>query len=352
MSKKHFSTLLLVTVVVAVLVLLVPGKTAKESAFQKHHLLPGLATLVNDIEYVRLTGAGGETIVTLHRRGGKWLVAESSDYRADWTVLRQLLSDLAAAEVIEGKTSNPELYTRLGVEDVDAPDAGGLLIGFAEETGLPSLIVGNKAQGREGQYVRLSGSGQSALIDRVLTVPGDMQQWLDREIIDIQEGELVEISVTHPDGEQILLKKVSADDSDFELQQIPEGREVKSNWTVNSIGGSMADLRLDEVVPENDIDWSDAVGVSVLTADGLQVSAKLVSTQEQHWISLNASVYRPASSHEPVEPGVGTDVPLESAERVIQINERVTGWAYRIPQYKAEVLTKRMDDVLKPLESD
>ena len=59
MSKKHFSTLLLVTVVVAVLVLLVPGKTAKQSAFQKHRLLPGLATLVNDIEYVRLTGAGG-----------------------------------------------------------------------------------------------------------------------------------------------------------------------------------------------------------------------------------------------------------------------------------------------------
>jgi len=352
MSKKHFSTLLLVTVVVAVLVLLVPGKTAKESAFQKHHLLPGLATLVNDIEYVRLTGAGGETIASLHRRSGKWLVAESSDYRADWTVLRQLLSDLAAAEVIEGKTSNPELYPRLGVEDVDAPDAGGLLIGFAEETGLPSLIVGNKAQGREGQYVRLSGSGQSALIDRVLTVPGDMQQWLDREIIDIQEGELVEISVTHPDGEQILLKKVSADETDFELQKLPEGREIKSNYAVNSISGGMASLSLDEVVPESDIDWSDAVEVSVLTADGLQVAAKLVSREDQYWFSLSASAYKSASSGELAEPGIENQAPLELTERVIQINERVTGWAYRIPQYKAEVLTKRMDDVLKPLESD
>ncbi|MEE8340078.1 MAG: hypothetical protein V3R56_08020, partial [Xanthomonadales bacterium] len=96
MSKKHFSGLLLVTTVVAVLVLLVPGKTAKESAFHKHPLLPGLAALVNDIEYVRLTGAGGKIIATLNRRDGQWLVAESSDYRADWTVLRQLLSDLAA----------------------------------------------------------------------------------------------------------------------------------------------------------------------------------------------------------------------------------------------------------------
>jgi len=351
MSKKHFSTLLLVTVVVAVLVLLVPGKTAKENAFRKHRLLPGLATLVNDIEYVRVTGADGETIATLNRRGEKWLVAESSDYRADWTVLRKLLSDLAAAEVTEGKTSNPELYKRLGVEDVGSPDAAGLLIGFAEETGLPSLIVGNKAQGRQGQYVRLSGSDQSALIDRALTVPGDMQQWLEREIIDIQQAELVEISLTHPDGEQIVLQKASADDTDFELQKIPDGREVKSNWTVNSIGGGMAALRLDAVVRASDVDWSDAVKISVLTADGLQVSAQLVSIEDQHWISLSASVYRPARSQELVEADVETHAPLEPTERVNRITDRVSGWAYAIPQYKAEVLMKRMEDLLKPLDT-
>jgi len=352
MSKKHFSGLLLVTIVVAVLVLLVPGKTAKESAFQKPPLLPGLATLVNDIDYVQLTGAGGKIIATLNRHDGKWLVAESSDYRADWTVLRQLLSDLAAAEVIEGKTSNPEFYTRLGVEDVDGPDAAGILIGFAEETGLPSLIVGNEAQGRVGQYVRLSGSDQSALIGRVLSVPGDMQQWLVREIIDIQEGELVEISVTHPDGEQVLLQKVSADDADFQLQKIPKGREVKSNWTVNSIGGGLASLQLDAVVPASTIDWSDAMKVSFLTADGLQVSAQLATVEDQHWIGLSAGAYPEAGSGEPTDAGMEADAMPELTARVKQINERVSGWAYAIPQYKAEVLTKRMDDLLKSLETD
>lgn len=352
MSKKHFSGLLLVTIVVALLVLLVPGKTSKESAFQKHPLLPGLATLVNDIEYVQLIGAGGKIIATLNRQDGKWLVAESSDYRADWTVLRQLLSDLVAAEVIEGKTSNPEFYSRLGVEDVDGPDAGGILIGFAEETGLPSLIVGNKAQGRVGQYVRFSGHDQSALIGRVLSVPGDLQQWLEREIIDIAQGELVEISVTHPDGEQVILQKASADDADFQLQKIPEGREVKSNWTVNSIGGGMASLQLDAVVPASSIDWSDAVKVRILTADGLEVSAQLAIVEDQHWISLSASAYPEAGSGEPTDTGMEADAFLELTDRVSRINERVTGWAYEIPQYKAETLAKRMDDLLQPLDTD
>ena len=352
MGKKHFSSLLLVTVVVAVMILLVPGKTAKESLFQKHRLLPGLAEQVNEIETVRLTGAGGKTIATLNRRDGKWLVAESFDYRADWTALRQLLADLVAAEVIEGKTANPALYPRLGVEDVDSPEASGVLIGFTAESGLPSVIVGNKAQGREGQYVRLSSGDQSLLIGRALTVPGELQQWLDREVIDIQEGELVEISITHPDGEQIVLQKVSADDSDFQLQKIPEGREIQSAWTVNSIGGGLASLSLDAVVPENDIDWTDSVRIKLLTADGVQVSARLASSQEHYWLSLSASIYKPNSSADLVDAGDESQTSAEPSERVGMITDRVTGWAYRIPQYKAELLTKRMDDVLKPAEAE
>jgi len=345
MSKKHFSGLLLVTVVVAAIVLLIPGKTAKESAFVKRPLLPGMVTAVNEIEYIRLTGAAGETIATLTRPSGKWLLMESSQYPADWTVLRQLLTDLAAAEVIEEKTSKPELYSRLGVEDVAGPDAAGVLIVFAEETGLPSLIVGNKAQGREGQYVRLEGNDQSVLIDRALTVPKEMQQWLELDIIDIPEGELVEVSISHPEGERVHLLKASADDADFQLQNIPEGREIQSNWTVNSIGGSLASLRLDSVTPDKEIDWSDAVEIRILTADGLQVIAKLVSAQEQHWISLNAEVYQPSGSDESADVS-------GPAERANRINERVGGWAYEIPQYKSDTMTKRMEDLLQATESN
>jgi len=352
MSKKHFSALLLVTVVVAVLVLLVPGKTSKESSFQKHLLLPGLAALVNEIDYVQVSGAGGETIATLNRREGKWLVAESFDYLANWPVLRQLLSDLAVAEVVEGKTSNPKFYSRLGVQDMASPEASGVQIGFARETGVSSVIVGNKAQGREGQYVRLSGAGQSLLIDRVLNVPGDMQQWLGREIIDIQEGELVEVSIRHPDNEQILLLKVSADDTDFELQKIPEGREILSHWTVNSIAGGLVSLTLDAVVPESEIDWTDAVQIRFLAADGLRVSAQLVSAQEQFWISLRASADQAADFGESTNADPESEGVPGLTERLRRINDRVSAWAYAIPRHKAEVMTKRMDDLLNPLEAE
>ena len=37
----------------------------------------------------------------------------------------------------------------------------------------------------------------------------------------------------------------------------------------------------------------------------------------------------------------------ETNERAAAVNERVSGWAYRIPKYKYDAMTKRMEDLLK-----
>jgi len=220
MSKKHFSWLLLLTVATLALVLLVPTRTGKESTFERTTLLPELAALVNELDYLKLSSGGSGNVATFERREGSWRVLELSSYPADWSRLKALLSALAAAEVVEEKTSNPEFYSRLGVEDISGDGASGTLIEFAPATGLPALIVGNKATGREGQYVRLAEAQSSALLDRELDLPADRTQWLDQSIIDIADGEVVEVSIRHPDGEEIVATKISADDTDFVLQNL------------------------------------------------------------------------------------------------------------------------------------
>ena len=348
MSKKHFSWLLLLTVLAFVLVLLVPARTSKDSSIERSALLPELAAIVNELDYLRLTAGGAETIATLERKADSWHVLEVSSYPADWTRLQSLLTALSVAEVVEEKTSNPEFYSRLGVEDISIDSAGGVLIEFASATGLPALIVGQKATGRDGQYVRLADAQSSALIDRDLDVPGDRMQWLVRDIIDIADGEVVEVSITHPDGERVEARKFSADDTDFLLQNISPGREIKSNWSVNSMGGGMAALSLDEVIPVGEIDWSEAVVFSLLTADGLRANARLVQSEEAYWISVEATVYQPVDDGSvPGDDALADDVNT----RADLINERVRGWAYRIPQNKYEVMTRRMDDLLQPLEA-
>jgi hypothetical protein len=360
MSRKHFSWLLVLTVAVTAVVLLMPGKTGKESGFERHVLLPGLAEQVNELEWLRVTEAGGAVVATLARDEDGWTVEEAHGYRADWNRLRALLSDLARAEVIEPKTSNPEYYDRLGVEDVSGEDAYGTMLEFAEGSGLPHIIVGREARGREGQYVRLGDSAVSALIDRSLDIPSGRSAWLDNRIVDIADDEVVEVGIDHPDGESIRALKASADDENFELQGVPEGREIRSEWTVNTLAGGMAALTLEEAVPEGRLNWDGATRYRLVTADGLLLDAMLLRLPdsqageeepgEVHWLRLEAGVYT-TSLERPAEDAKADAVEDEATQRAREINARVSGWAYRIPQYKFDPMSKRMEDLLKAVES-
>lgn len=379
MSRKHFSWLLGVTLVVAVVVLLLPGRTGKESGFTRTPFLPDLQAQVNDLDWLRQHGAGGTVTATLERAEDHWRVAELHGYRADWERLRTLLADLAQAEIVEPKTSNPEFYDRLGVEDVAAPEATGVLIEFAEATGLPGVIVGKRAEGRNGSYARLQGAAESALIDRNLDLPESAVDWLETSIVDIADSEVVEVEIVHPDGERVAARKASADDDHFELQAIPEGREIRSAWTVDSLANALSSLSLENVAPQSELGWDGAVRFGLVTADGLRLDAELVTTgaaadapaQEgqgevegaaddappaeaqqavEHWLRLQAGLYQTAldsAVEAPADQGAGT---IDPTERAAEINRRVSGWAYRIPKYKYDAMNKRVEDLLQAVD--
>ena len=364
MSRKHFSWLLVTTLVVAAAVLLLPVKTGNDNVFEQTPLLPGLQQQVNELDWLRFVGAGDAVIATLQRADDHWRVEEAHGYRADWGRLRALLADLAQAQVIEAKTANPEFYDRLGVEDIAAPEATGVRVEFGESSGLPAVIVGKRAEGRDGHYARLQGEAQSLLIDRGLELPAAREDWLDQAIVDIADTEVVEFEIRHTDGERVLARKVSADDENFQLQDIPEGREIKSAWTVDSLASGLASLNLEAVAPEDEVDWDGAARFGLVTADGLRIDVDLVRREApeggdeaaaEHWIRLQAGVYETAVESA-VEVTPATDGEAEgsnvedsggAAERAAEINARVSGWAYRIPKYKYDSMNKRMDDLLQ-----
>lgn len=379
MSRKHFSWLLGVTVVAAIIVLLLPGRTGQESGFTRKPFLPELEAQVNDLDWLRVRQAGDTVVVTLERGEQYWRVQEFHGYRADWEQLRSLLAELAQAEIVEAKTANPDYYDRLGVEDVSAEDAGGLRLEFAEATGLPAVIVGNRPEGRSGRYLRLAKVAESVLVDRNLDVPGTAADWLDKTIVDIADSEVVEVEIVHPDGERIEARKTSADDEHFELLNVPEEREIRSAWTVDSLANALAALNLEAVAPQDELDWTDAVSFSLITADGLRVEVDGIVVEEEqgeaeaetdpaaaapaeHWVRLQAGLYQTAldsaveapeaddaESDAEGEPAAVVDTTARAAE----INRRVSGWAYRVPKYKFDAMNKRMEELLKaPAEDD
>jgi hypothetical protein len=133
--------------------------------------LPDLEAALGDVERVTVAKGNGETVATLEKRPDQWVVTDKHGYAANAAKLRQALTALAEAHVLEQKTANPALYSRLGVEDVTAPDAAGISVALtAAGRELPTVILGN-AEGSKYRYARRAGEAQSYLIDRNPDVP-------------------------------------------------------------------------------------------------------------------------------------------------------------------------------------
>jgi len=352
MSRRHFSALLVTAIVVVLAVaLLVPGKTGRDEPAGNALLLPDMGERINEVTGVTVTLAGGEAAATLQRDADQWRIEELSGYPADFAELREVLAGLAQAEIQEYKTENPGYYHRLGVEDIEKPDASGVLVELAVGAETTGVILGNEAGNRSGQYVRLAGAPRSILIDRVLDVPTDLVDWADRDILDVGSYSVAEVEIIHPDGDWVLARKASANDTDFLLENLPEGRETLSSWAVNSLAGIFSRLRMDSVRPDTGEAAPDAVKIRLLTFPGVEYIAEAWSEEEGNWLKLQATV--PADPDTEDEDETAQAAAQEKEEQVAGINERFNGWAFEITESKYVVMTKHLEDILKqPEEPD
>jgi hypothetical protein len=367
MSRKHFSALAIAVGVVLVAVMaLLPSRTGHDADPATSAWLPELAAGINEVDTLRVTTAGDETVASLSRGDTQWTIAELGGYPADWNKVRTLLAALAKARVLEEKTSNPQWYSRLGVEDLSSAEATGVLLTLSLDGQEHGVIIGDAADQRSGRYLRSAGAEQSVLADFEAEVPRTAMGWADTQVADLPAANVAEVEIIHPDRDRILVRKVSADDTDYVLDNLPAGRELQSSWSANALGGILAALSMDGVRRADTLDWTQPLLVRVLTFDGMEVRVEAITeavaddtatvtpetaTAEEgeaaqtHWLRFSSSAPFAA-----VQDAVPEEEDVQA--RVAAFNARVDGWAYTVPGYKFDAMNKRLADLLKPLSDD
>lgn len=322
-----------VAILVAVLLLLNQGRSPD---MDNARLLPDLKPRINDV--TSLVIRNNTETVTLEKSGDNWSVRERSNYATDIGKLRQLLLALADARVLELKTSNPEKYSLLGVNDPTDNDSKSVEITI-RGGGLENvLVLGKTAQGNY-RYARVDGTAQSVLIDRNPDVPGDAGDWLAQTILDISAERVQRVTITHAGGEEIRIEKASQESSDFQVINLPAGRELSYPSVANGIGGALGNLTLSDVREAAVADKRPDVLTTFQTFDGLTIEIGTFQEEDASWFSVTAS--NDASNDDPA-----------AVDEAAEINQRVSGWLYAVADYKARLLQRHFEDILKALDPE
>lgn len=291
-------------------------------------LLPELKAVANSATQVVIQGSDAGDVVTLQRNDDRWTVSERGNYAADVGKLRQLVIALTDANIVEEKTSNPEQYEKLGVGGPDSGGNGSTVTisgpGFAY-----AVILGNKTQGKF-RYARVVDAETSYLIDTDPTLPSSADDWLLPDILDVAAQRVQKVSTTHADGETIVMAKDNQQQTDFVVLDIPAGRKLSYPTVANGIAGALGALKLEGVRAQ--VTAPAATTVEYLLWDGFTITAKVVADGDQFWISFAAAVAGDAA---------------DAAQEVADINRRLDGWQYQLPEFKKNLFVRRWDDILQ-----
>ncbi|MFI4884310.1 MAG: DUF4340 domain-containing protein [Steroidobacterales bacterium] len=294
------------------------------------HVLPGLAGAVNEVTQIRITKADG-TRVTLERNATDWVVGERG-YPADSGKLRKLLLDLGALKAVERKTSLARNYKVLGVDDVTSSKATGARIDIVSPGKTWSLIVGNSMDGNDC-YVRAVDSAQSLLASPLVLVDADPKQWLEPAILDIAQSRVSGVDEQPAKGPGFSVARAKKTQADFTVHGIPRGRELSGANAADSMGSALSSLTLTDVrkttSPPKGTDLSHAV---FKTFDGVEVNVSGYKQASNGYIDVSAQA-----------------IDKSAASEVQQINSRVQGWEYQIPDYRYDEVFQSLDGLLKPL---
>jgi Domain of unknown function (DUF4340) len=325
MSRQRFMQLLIVAVVAISIALFLNARRNQSADTTGLPVFPGLAGDLNAVTAVSLQKGSATPSVTLHRNGDIWTVAERADYPADLTKLRKLLISLGDAKVIEEKTSDPQRFAGIGVDE-PASGATGVLIIVTTPTEKRSLIVGKSIGG--GNFVRRPTETKSYSVEPGISADADPHYWIDAHLLNIASAQIQDLNVkplggpgyslhrpkpvadvkadtgTKPPAADATATKATADagapatppapaqapaNDTFTLDGVPAGRKPLESAALSASSNTLATLNADDVAPASSIDFSQASQATITLTDGTVVTLSGTVIGDKHWIQVTSS---------------------------------------------------------------
>lgn len=301
-----------------------PASTASQPIF------PGLGDHLG--EAAKVVIRHGDATLEFDRAGAGWTIAQRGGYPALADKLHALFVSLAELRLLEPRTDNPELYSRLGLEDPAKPGAASTLVWVLDAQGksIADIVLGNARKPAEGAaagpaqgdqlYVRRPGDKQAWLAEGHVGASTDVMEWMIRDLTNINRDRITAATVTH--GAEAL--EFARQDGKFVLTA-PADHPALDDAKVADVARGYEYLALTDVEPRAQMQ-GEALGHSVFhTDDGLALEADLVKSGDDIWAGFKAT---------------GSDKSADEANRLSAIFD---GWAYKIGNWKISSLVPTLD---------
>ena len=310
-------------------------------------LFPDLMDKVDSVTKVVVSDKDQE-IAIIRTGDGSWQVPASDGYSASISQVQKTILQVAQLVYFEKKTANVKRYERLHLKNLEraASQARRIRLFQSDDVVLADLIVGKKRYNlpgtiTEGAYIRQPDDPQTWLANGEIDVEVKLKTWLQNSILNIREEDVLSAEIRHPGGEVIRISKENSKDRNFTLHDIPEGKKLRYESDPDNIANVVEDLEMLDARRAEKIDFAvDKTVVGTYTSrSGLVAVVSAVKVGEDDWMKVKLSAMPDAPTPKEKDQ--------QSAAKIAEkVTDKVEGWAFKVPGFKAERLRRGMNEML------
>lgn len=298
-----------------------------------------------------------------------------------------------------GKSAESETGQDSPAEEEPVTEAALVTLKDSGGQELAALVVGKTEwRGRSQKvFVRRANEDQVYLCNGRLDVNADPSSWIATDVLKLENDRIQDVVITHADGEEIRIGRSATNHTQFRVENVPPGESERYEGVASGVAQALSALTLEDVRPASEIDFAQEplAHSRYRCHDGLELLIESAKQDGKTWVKISASYVEPPkppaaetpATEEPQEPGAepaaepedlglggeeeGEATPAEAEEPAGQeapgeeeeetrdvrkeaeeLNAKLAPWAYALPQWKADVIARRMKDLLKEPPAD
>ncbi len=314
-------------------------------------VFPGLEQQLAEVVDIEVTRSNGQFV--LSRRDGIWINNGAGGFPAIQVRVDRALSAIARLKYSEPKTRRSELYSKLGVDDVNAQmnsessfkaDSKSTRLTVKNAVGavLADVIIGNpkdsvyKGVGEHGSlYIRLPENELSWLAEGAVDARFDALEWSETQVTDFAADSLLALTVSHSQGEVVELHRKQSNDRKLTLKHLPDGSKIEHQYQIDFMAGLLQQLSFADIRRNDSVDFPIFEAI-VETNLGVIVKLQIDETlpDGSAWARVDAQLKNDTKSSALAE------------QEVNRIQSTFSGWQIRLPRKFTDRVKIKLSDIL------
>ncbi len=283
-------------------------------------LIPELQDKVNDVDGVSLSQ--GQESLDFYKEDGVWRIKQLDLFFADTNKIAQMLLSLRKFKLKQPKTSNAKNYAKLGLAE---PQVINVVLKNNDQV-FADIDIGKQALKTQGSYVRKKADKQSWLSNGQLTISLNKDDWIIKNIIDVDATQIQSVSYQPTTGNAFKIAKKQLTDESFQLEPITQGQQLKSGLDLNSLANGLSKFTVDNVVSGKTLEESNKVNtVTYNLFNGPVYQLQLYNQEGKNYLKIS----------------------VQNADSLSAIEKQLDKWLFTLPQFKFDALNKSMTDILE-----